>query len=38
MTERILFEMYKDGTFMNIANNYKDFSLPEMVCLGEYVK
>lgn len=33
-----LFEMFKDGTFMNIANNYKDFSLPEMVCLGEYVK
>lgn len=33
-----IIEMYKDGTFMNIANKYKDFSLPDMVCLGEYIK
>lgn len=36
--QNTVFEMYKDGTFMKIANNYKDFSLPDMVCLGEYVK
>ena len=36
--QNIIFEMYKDGTFMEIANKYADYSLPDMVCLGEYVK
>ncbi len=33
-----LFEMYKDGTFDEIAAKYADYNLPDMVCLGEYVK
>lgn len=33
-----LFEMYQDGTFDKIAANYADFNLPDMVCLGDYVK
>ena len=33
-----LFEMYKDGTFDEIAAKYSDYNLPDMVCLGEYVK
>lgn len=28
-------EMLEDGTFEKIANNYSDFNLPEMICLGE---
>lgn len=36
--QSVVFDMYKDGTFMKIANKYSDFSLPDMVCLGEYVK
>ena len=36
--QNIIFEMYKDGTFMEIANKYADYSLSDMVCLGEYVK
>ena len=33
-----LFEMYKDGTFDQIAAKYADYNLPDMVCLGDYVK
>ena len=33
-----LFEMYKDGTFDEIAAKYSDYNLPDMVCLGNYVK
>ena len=33
-----LFEMYKDGTFDEIASKYADYNLPDMVCLGNYVK
>ena len=33
-----LFEMYKDGTFDEIAAKYTDYSLPDMICLGDYVK
>ena len=28
-------EMVKDGTFAEIASNYKDYNLDQMVCLGE---
>ena len=33
-----LFEMYKDGTFDEIAAKYTDYNLPDMICLGDYVK
>ena len=33
-----LFEMYKDGTFDEIASKYTDYNLPDMICLGDYVK
>ncbi len=36
--EKVVSEMWKDGTFMKIAENYKDYSLTDMICLGEYVK
>ncbi len=36
--QNTLFEMYKDGTFDEIAAKYADFNLPDMVCLGNYVK
>ncbi len=36
--QNTLFEMYKDGTFDEIAAKYSDYNLPDMVCLGEYVK
>lgn len=36
--QKVVAEMWKDGTFMKIANNYADYSLPDMVCLGDYVK
>lgn len=36
--QNTLFEMYKDGTFDEIAAKYTDFNLPDMVCLGNYVK
>lgn len=28
-------EMVKDGTFDKIADNYADYNLPEMICLGK---
>lgn len=36
--QKVVSEMWKDGTFVKIANNYKDYSLPDMICLGDYVK
>lgn len=33
-----LFEMYKDGTFDEIAAKYTDYNLPDMICLGDYIK
>ena len=33
-----LFEMYKDGTFDEIAAKYTDYNLSDMICLGDYVK
>ena len=36
--QNTLFEMYKDGTFDQIAAKYADYNLPDMVCLGDYVK
>ena len=36
--ESVVTEMWKDGTFMKIANNYADYSLADMVCLGDYIK
>lgn len=36
--ESTLFDMYKDGTFDKIVNNYSDYNLPEMVCLKDYIK
>lgn len=33
-----LFEMYKDGTFDEIAAKYTDYNLPDMICLGDYAK
>ena len=32
-----LFEMYKDGTFQQIAEKYADYNLPEMICIGNYI-
>ena len=36
--QNVLTDMWKDGTFMNIAKKYDSFSLPDMICLGDYVK
>ncbi len=36
--QNTLFEMYKDGTFDEIAAKYADYNLPDMICLGNYVK
>lgn len=36
--EKILSDMWKDGTFSKIANKYKDFALPSMICIGDYVE
>lgn len=36
--EGALIEMWKDGTFMNIANKYSDYALADTVCIGEYIK
>lgn len=35
--QNTLFEMYKDGTFMEIAEKYADFNLSDMVCIGNYI-
>ena len=36
--QNVIAEMWKDGTFMEIANKYTSFSLPDMVCVGDYIK
>lgn len=33
--QKTLDEMAADGTFAEIADHYKDYNLPEMICLGE---
>lgn len=33
--QKTLDEMVEDGTFAEIADHYKDYNLPEMICLGE---
>ena len=33
-----LFEMYNDGTIDKIAENYSDYNIPEMLCLGNYIE
>ena len=38
IVEKTVIEMYKDGSFMNIAKKYESFSLPNMICIGEYIK
>lgn len=35
IVEKTLLEMAEDGTFMQIAEKYSDFGLPESVCLGK---
>ena len=36
--QKVLFEMYEDGTFMKIAEKYADYNLPEMICLQDYIE
>ena len=36
--EKCLSDMWKDGTFSSIANKYKDYSLTDMICIGDYVE
>lgn len=36
--ENTLKDIWNDGTFMTIANNYSDYSLPDTVCFGDYVR
>jgi polar amino acid transport system substrate-binding protein len=36
--QNVVSEMWKDGTFLKIANQYADYSLPDMICIGDYVK
>lgn len=36
--QNVVSEMWKDGTFIKIANQYADYSLPDMICIGDYVK
>ena len=38
IVEKTVIDMYKDGSFMNIAKKYESFSLPNMICIGEYIK
>lgn len=33
--QETLYEMLDDGTFMEIINNYKEYNLPDMVCLSK---
>lgn len=35
IVEKTVLQMYNDGTFMKIANKYADYSIPQMICLGE---
>lgn len=36
--ENAIIEMYKDGTYMNIAKRYSDYELPSMLCIEDYIK
>ena len=36
--ERTLSAMWKDGTFSSIANDYVEYSLTDMICIGDYVE
>lgn len=36
--EKTLVEMYNDGTMSEIAAKYSDYSLPDMICFGDYIK
>lgn len=36
--ENAIIEMYKDGTYMNIAKRYTDYELPSMLCIEDYIK
>ena len=38
IVEKTVVDMYKDGSFMKIAKKYESFSLPNMICIGEYIK
>ena len=35
--QKVLFEMYEDGTFMEIAEKYADYNLPDMICIQNYM-
>lgn len=36
--EKAIIDMYKDGTYMNIAKRYIDYDLPSMLCIADYIK
>ena len=36
--EKVLSDMWKDGTISKIANKYVDYALPSMLCIGDYVE
>ena len=38
LVESTLADMWKDGTFMKIANNYAEYALPDSICIGNYIK
>ena len=38
LVQKTIFEMFKDGTYMNIANKYEEYGLPSMLCIEKYVK
>ena len=36
--ENAIIDMYKDGTYMNIAKRYIDYDLTSMLCIADYIK
>lgn len=38
LVENTLFDMYKDGTYLEIANKYESYGLPSMLCIENYIK
>lgn len=36
--ENAIIDMYKDGTYLNIAKRYIDYDLPSMLCIADYIK
>lgn len=38
LVQNTLFDMWKDGTVQKVAENYADYSLPDTLCLGNFVK